>query len=349
MPRTTRAVSAAAATAAVLLLGACSGGSKPEAKPSPSPTTATPSPSATAKPVAATCPLTGKPPTKGQRLGRAALAIKIDNVSDARPQSGVDRADLVIEETVEGGLTRLMAVFQCDAVPRVGPIRSARTSDSDLLRLFNGQVVFAFSGANSRALAQVRANSHAVLLSMDAGGGYFHRDYSRPAPHNVYSSTTTLLKAGVARKKGIKAPRPVFRYGKPKAGGKAAKSASVSWPFASAGWTWNGHAWARTQGGTPDLMTSGHRVAASNVIIMSIDVKASGLHDVLGNASPEDVVTGSGNLWLLRDGRVYKGKWKRPTAAKRLRMFDLAGRPLPLRAGRTWIELLPRPRQPTIS
>src|SRR4051794_15809327 len=348
MPDASRAASCAAALAAVLVLGACSGGSKPAAKPSPS-ETPSPTPTHTTAPVVATCPLTGVPPKKHQRLGRTALAIKIDNVSDARPQSGIDNADLVVEETVEGGLTRLMAVFQCDAVSRVGPIRSARTSDSDLLRLFDGNVVFAFSGANPRALAQVRANSHAVLLSMDSFGGYFHRDYSRPAPHNVYSSTSTLLRAGVHQKKHLKAPKPVFVYGKPKPPGDHAKNVSMSWPFASAGWTWNGRSWVRTQGGTEDRLTNGKRVSATNVVIMSIDVKASGLHDVLGNASPDDVVTGAGRVWVLRDGRVYKGHWKRPYPRARMKLLDPWGRPLPLRPGRTWIELLPRPRTPSIS
>src|SRR3954451_8429073 len=194
-----------------LFLAGCSGGSGDPAA-SPSPTSPSASPTASPKPVAvATCPLTGKPPQKGQNVHRTALAVKIDNGSDARPQAGLDRADIVVEETVEGGLTRLFAIFQCDSAETVGPIRSARTSDSDLLRLLK-TAVFGYSGANRRVNARINTTPGAVTLSYDNYGGLYHRSSSRPAPHNVYSSTSILLKTGKSRSKRLKPPPAMFAY-----------------------------------------------------------------------------------------------------------------------------------------
>jgi hypothetical protein len=346
--RSPTAVAAALGAAGLTLLTACSGSSGPDATPSASatPTSASPSP----QPVAVeTCPLTGLPPREGQKLHRVAVAVKIDNVNDARPQAGLDKADIVIEETVEGGLTRLMAIFQCDSAPAIGPIRSARTSDGDLLRLLNG-AVFGYSGANPRAIAPVRATSKAVLIAFDDSPQFFRREAGRPMPHDVMSSTATILKAGLSRKPNLKAPRPVFSYGDPKRPGKKVRRASMTWSSsASAMWTWNGRGWARTQNGTPDVVTSGKRIVATNVVIMSIQVRNSGLHDVLGNASPDDVVTGKGKVWVLRDGHVIVGTWSRPKRTKRMILRDKAGNVLPLLPGRTWVELLPRPRTPDLS
>jgi hypothetical protein len=339
------AVSLALTAVAGASLAACGGGSHPA---TPAASTASASPSATASPVPVavkTCPLTGLPPKHGQDIKRVALAVKIDNVNDARPQAGLDRADLVVEETVEGGLTRLFTVFQCDSAADIGPIRSARTSDADLLRLLDG-AVFGYSGANPRAIVPVQQNSRAVLIPWDNLPQYFHLDSSRPAPHDVFSSSKTLLGAGIARNHKLNAPRRVFVYGKPKRGGTKVKTVSLTWPAASASWTWTGKAWQRTQNGTSDVLRDGHRVSATNVVVMSIAVANSGLRDVLGNPSPDDVVTGSGHVWVLRNGHVIRGTWHRPNRASRMTLKDAAGNVLPLAPGRTWIELLPRPRTP---
>jgi len=342
-PRTTALLLAAAATLAT----ACGGGShhKTEAAPpTPSPTPTTPSP--TASPVL--CPLTGVPVKDGESAHRVALAVKIDNIDLARPQSGIDKADVVVEELVEGGLTRLFAVFQCDSATNLGPIRSARSSDADLLALLRGSV-FGYSGANPAALPPIRAHGNTVLIAYDSLPAYFHRSSGRPAPHNVYSDTKTILDAGLARRKNLTAPKPLFSYGDAPASAKPATNATMSWPEASAGWHWNGSAWVRTQNGTPDVMTDGTRIKADNVVIMQIRIGSTGIRDVAGNASPLDITTGSGKVWILRDGKWIVGTWKRPGIGSALRFVDATGAAIPLAPGRTWIELLPRPRVPRIT
>jgi len=338
-----RRVFAAALAAALTLLGlaACGGGSSGGGKPSASPTSPPPPPKH--------CPLTGQVPSGKQDPDRVALAVKIDNLDLARPQAGLDRADLVIEETVEGGLTRLFTVFQCDSAESIGPVRSARTSDAALLRLF-GRAVFGFSGANPKALEPVKQTSHALLLSYDANPSLYHRESSRPAPHNVFTSTQTLIKAAMKQDDSLAAPKPLFDYSdSAPATAKAAKSVQLRWsPDTSAAWSWAGGRWLRSQNGTPDVLVNHRRLSATNLVLMRITTKDTGIVDAVGNPSPDDVVTGSGKVWVLRDGKVVTGRWKRAGIGSPMTLTS-HGQTIALAPGHTWIELLPQSATVSVS
>jgi len=333
LARTTTTIAAVLAAGTLAVTG-CSGGGSSGAAPKPSTSN-----EAAAAPV---CPLTGLPQEDGQNADRVALAVKIDNVDVGRPQAGIDRADLVIEETVEGGLTRLFTVFQCDKASTVGPVRSARTTDAALLRLFDG-AVFGFSGANPKALKPVQKTSHAVLLSYDANPTLYHRDNSRQAPHNVFTSTETLVKAGLDKDDSLDAPPAVFTFGALSAGAKPAQSIALRWsPDASAAWTWSPNkGWLRSQNGTPDVLVNHHRVTATNVVAMRIKTKDTGIRDVVGNPSPDDVVVGAGRVTVFRDGKAITGRWKRPDLDSPISLTDAQGRTIALAPGTTWVELLP--------
>lgn len=267
--------------------------------------------------------------------------MKIDNVDIARPQSGINHADLIFEETVEGGLTRLFTVFQCDNAPVIGPVRSARTTDSDLIQLFK-KAIFGFSGANSRVNARINSTPGAVPLSYDANGGLYYRNNSRPAPHNVYTSTSRLVQAGLARNKTLHAPPPLFVYDKHTSAKTVVHSIALRWSgFASAAWSWNGKAWSRSQNGSPDVLVGGHRLSVDNVVVMRIKTRFLGLRDVLGNASPDDVITGQGQVYVFRNGRLIRGHWKHKSASSSLKLFNSSGRQIRLAPGHTWVELLP--------
>jgi hypothetical protein len=300
-----------------------------------------------APPPPPTCPLTGAPRTKGQNVKRPALAVKIDNVADALPQSGVNNADVVVEELVEGGLTRLMAIYQCDKAKTVGPIRSLRISDADLLALLHGSVL-GYSGANPKDMPPVEAHSDAVLISQDANPQYYYRSSAHVAPHNVYSSTTRILKAGIARRKSLKAPKPLFSYGAIDPSAKKAHVVSMSWAAASALWRWTKGEWLRTQGGSVDRLSDGSQISATNVVVLNVTIASTGLHDVLGTPSPEDVTVGSNRAWVLRDGKVIKGSWHRATIAAGWTLRDKQGHKISLAPGRTWVELLPTGRSPSV-
>jgi hypothetical protein len=289
------------------------------------------------------CPLTGQPAASAAAARRPALAVKIDNIGPARPQAGLQGADIVVQEQVEGGLTRLFAVFQCHGASNVGPIRSARTTDADLLALLHHSV-FGFSGANSRVLPPINAVGHTVQISWDQTPGEFHLDTSRPAPHDVFGSTTTLLAAGRQRHGGpIPPPAPWFSYGPADPHGRRTHTATMSWPAATAAWTWSGKRWLRTQDGTPDVVTGGQRVSAANVVVMGVQLRDTGIRDVAGNPSPDDVVVGSGPVWVLRNGRIVRGTWKRHKVTDPWTFRDAHGGRIRLAPGRTWVELLGDP------
>jgi Protein of unknown function (DUF3048) N-terminal domain/Protein of unknown function (DUF3048) C-terminal domain len=339
-----RAALVGTAAFAAVTLAACSGTSAPPAGiTAPQPSASVVAAKAAAHP---TCPLTGLPPSKHQNISRPPLAVKIDNVSDALPQSGVNSADIVVEELVEGGLTRLMAIFQCDKAATVGPIRSARISDADILALLHGSVL-GFSGANPADLPPIEAHGDTVLISQDSDPQYFYRSDARPAPHNVFSSTKRMLHAGIAARHNLKAPKPLFTYGVIDPAAKRAHQVSLNWPAASALWTWSGNHWLRTQDGSVDRLSSGAQVSATNVVVMSVDIASTGLHDVLGNASPLDVTVGSNKVWVFRNGKMVKGTWSRPKVTSGLTLRDKAGHVIALAPGRTWIELLPKPGKPS--
>jgi hypothetical protein len=327
----------AVVAAAVVGLAGCGGGSGSSATATPH-SSATPAANASPKPVV-TCPLTGAPRQRGQDVKRVPLAVKIDNIAPAMPQAGVNRADVVFEELVEGGLTRLMAMYQCNSVPSIGPIRSARTSDADVLALLHGSV-FAFSGANPKALPEIDAHGDTVQISQDNDSGVFHLDSSRAAPHDVFASSSALLKAGQSRRKNLHAPRPLFSYGPLTPGAKKAHTFSLAWPDSTASWTFSDGRWLRTQNGTPDRQVGGEQLSAANVVVMSVTIGSTGLHDVLGNSSPLDITTGSHKVWVFRNGKVVAGTWHRPKVTSRIKL-ERGKKTIKLAPGRTWVELLP--------
>jgi hypothetical protein len=335
--RSTLSVATAGLIAGALAISGCSS-SSPGTTPKPSTSN-----QAAAAPV---CPLTGLPEGSGQQADRVALAVKIDNIAPALPQAGINDADVVIEELVEGGLTRLMAIFQCNKANEVGPIRSARISDADLLALLHGSVL-GYSGANSKDMPPIYAHSGAALIAYDNKPQFFHLSSSRPAPHNVFSSTSTLLNAGLQLRPKLKAPKPLFTYGAIDPLAHRAHRIYMSWPAASALWTWSKDSWLRTQGGRADILTDGKQVSATNVVILNVNIASTGLHDVLGAPSPLDVTTGSNTAWVLRDGKMIKGKWTRKTRNDEFSLTDAQGHTIALAPGRTWIELLPTPRKPS--
>jgi hypothetical protein len=333
---------AAALVAGALVLTACStSGSSPSAGGGPV---------STASPAPPTCPLTGLPEGQGEQAKRAALAVKIDNIGPARPQAGINNADVVVEELVEGGLTRLMAIFQCQRASLVGPIRSARISDADLLALLHGSVL-GYSGANPKDMPPIRAHSGAALVSYDNDPSNFHLDASRPAPHNVFSSTSILLKAGRQQKPNLQAPPALFSYGPIDPLAKPVAHITLQWPDSAARWVWSSGAWLRSQGEhtysmTSDTLTDGQQINATNVVVLSVNIQSTGLHDVLGNASPLDVTTGSNPAWVLRGGTMVRGTWTRKTRADEFTLTDKQDHPIALAPGRTWIELLPAGHKP---
>ena len=160
-----------------------------------------------------TCPLTGKPAPGGKVPQRPVLAVKVENTPDAYPLAGLQSADVVYEELVEGGITRFMALYQCKDAKKVGPVRSARTTDPKVLIQYDPHAVIAYSGGQ---LAVVNDVKRSGLVSFDesTGGDAFWRDDTRYEPHNLFLNTAKLrCEVGEADGgRGATAPRvPVRR------------------------------------------------------------------------------------------------------------------------------------------
>src|SRR5215469_15283441 len=151
-------------------------------------------------------PFTGEPVLSLNRV----LAVKIDNIVLARPSTGLTRADIVYAIPVEGGLSRLMAVFSSHYPPVAGAVRSAREDDLQLLRQF-GRPAFAYSGATAALLPYIHRTARIVDLFAGIASGYY-RDNSRIAPYNLYARTPQLLRQapGASKARDIG-----FRFGPP--------------------------------------------------------------------------------------------------------------------------------------
>ena len=279
------------------------------------------------------------PPTRrwsgleGDEIRRPALAVKIDNVSVARPQEGINQADVVYEELVEAGLTRLIAVFQTTGARSVGPIRSARTSDPSLLEGFD-RPLFAYSGANRGTRGAVAA-SELTDVGYDAASSLYWRSTSRRAPHNLFSATDRLWGKYPERDEIPTAPftfRTVLDELHPSA--EPVAGVFVDFGHAEIDYAWNGEGWERTHNGDAHSDSDGIRVAPPNVVIQFTTYGTSSAD----SRSPEAQTVGSGEAWVFTDGHVVRGRWERPDPSRPATLVA-DGRPIRLTPGRTWVAL----------
>jgi hypothetical protein len=275
-------------------------------------------------------PFTGKPVKSLQRV----LAVKIGNTLPERPATGLSKADIVYVIPVEGGLSRIMAIFSSHYPRVVGPVRSARQDDIKLLRQF-GRPAFAWSGAQPALQPRVE---HSRIVDLYAGitSGYY-RSFDRPEPYNLYAHTKTLLKhapnASVARDIG-------FRFGPPPPGGQRRKSASVSYPAASFRFTWSAgqRRWQVSMDGSPAYTTEQTRpLSAPTVVIQRVVVGLSPFLEQGPMEPPYATTVGSGTALVLRDGRVFHAHWSRPRPDGGTTFTTGSGQPMTFARGPVWI------------
>ena len=275
-------------------------------------------------------PFTGEPiPALGP-----VLAVKIDNLAQARPQTGLTEADLVYILPVEGGLSRIFAVFSSHFPPVIGPVRSAREDDLELLAQF-GRPAFAYSGAQPELL---RVVEKARIVDLYAGlvGGYF-RDPHRIAPHNLYARTSQLL----AEAPGASKAHDIgFRFGPAPPGGHPMASFSVSYPAASFTFRWSAKdgRWLVWMDGAPARATEGGQLSAPTVVIQYTRVRTSHFREA-GIRPPYAESTGTGTGLVLRGGQAYAIRWSRPDANGGTTFTTTSGQPMTFARGPVWIVL----------
>lgn len=324
-----------ATLALVFVLGGCS---EPAPQPLPPLTSAVPSTapprSSSAGPATSISPFTGLP----QSPGAPVLAVKIDNAPAARPQTGLDAADLVVVEPVEGGISRLLAVFSSRLPALVGPVRSVRESDLGLLGEF-GRPVLAFSGAAPELAAAIRA-APVVGVSEPGLPAAFTHLRSRPAPHNTYARPTALL-AGAS---GSQPARDIgLRFGPAPAGGTVTGHLAVRYSSAEIAVDVDPGAgrWLISADHRPLLTAGGVRLSAATVVVQHVPVRPSSIRDAAGAVSPVAVTVGAGRAEVLRDGMAYEGRWSRPTPGDATAFTLPSGGPLPFAGGPVWLVLAP--------
>lgn len=323
----TRARSAASLFVVVALFGALAAAWPPSAGAKPL---------GFAKPALRTCPLTGLASPAAQ-VERPAVAVRVSSSADALPQTGVAGADVVVETLVEGGLTRLIAVFHCSAVPLTGPVRSTRVDDARIVAPYASML--AFSGSND-AVRWELARSGTKLVNETTPGDEIFRDPAGSPDVNSVRADLDGLRA-MASTLGLAEPQPRFRFGDLQTPSSHASSILVYFGGTLVEYRWRSGFWRRSQDRAPFLDAQGRQVTARNVIVQEVDAFASPtLRDVLGAPSPTFDLTGPGRAVLFRDGRAVTGTWSQRTPGGLVfRTHD--GALMSLARGRTWIEMVP--------
>ncbi|MFI5080034.1 MAG: DUF3048 domain-containing protein [Streptosporangiales bacterium] len=279
-------------------------------------------------------PFTGEPVTALDPV----LAVKIDNLAQARPQTGLTSADIVYVLPVEGGLSRFLAVFSSRFPTVIGPVRSAREDDLELLRQF-GRPAFAYSGAQPQLLP-VAEKARTVDLYAGRTGGYF-RDPRRVAPHNLYARTSRLL----AEAPGASKARDIgFRFGPAPAGGRATASFSVFYPAAAFTFRWSAKdgRWLVWMDGRPAGATEGGQLGAPTVVIQYTKVRTSRFLEA-GARPPYAESTGASTGVVLRGGRAYPVRWSRPDANGGTTFTTMSGQVMTFARGQVWVVLAAAP------
>ncbi|MEE6287428.1 DUF3048 domain-containing protein [Georgenia sp. MJ173] len=327
--------------AAVLLgslaLVGCTSTEAPE--PEPATTTETPSPTPTPTPEPVRWPLTGLGTDAPAQT--PALAVKVENTAMARPQAGLEDADIVWEEMVEGGITRFNAVFHSRLPETVGPIRSVRPMDVAIVAPLGGPQVI--SGGQQLFLDELTA-AGVQLISNDAGDAGFVRSPDRRAPHNLYGTPQVFLEQA----ESSEPPAEQFEFAVDPdeatavTAGEPAAALRVDFPAASPGWAWDDDAgWLRDEAGTPSLSAAGEQLWATNVVVLRVEIVASAGRDQSGDPVPETVLTGDGEALVATGGQVVEAGWRKEAPADPVTLTTEDGSPVLLAAGTTWVELVP--------
>ena len=335
----------AGALVATLGLAACS------KDPEPAPTTPTVTVDASVDPSKTDAPTPEGPiiyPLTGiqvdEVLQRPAIAVKVENSAAARPQSGLEDADIVWETIIDFDVSRLIAVYHSKTPETVGPVRSARPVDLRIITPMKPLLVF--SGAQPRMLKRIAATDQVQSVEHGKAGG-LDRISSRRAPHNVYADLAAIWKNADAAHSAPPQKELAFAGEVAEASavvdGRSAKGISLTLSSAARpGWTWSGDAkaWLRSEGGAKAMSASGEQLRATNVVLVETKQIDSTMDAQGGAMVPDQEFKGTGKALVATGGKVVEATWKKKNAASPLELVDADGEPILLAPGTTWIEML---------
>ena len=340
-----------------LVLGACGGSSET--------TTETSVPETPKVPIVWS--LTGLPGPDDAQI-QPIVVVKIENDPIVRPQTGLERADMVFEELVEGGMTRFAAVYQSDLPDEVGPVRSVRHVDVAIAEPMAD--AFVFSGGARRTMKFVQRKIPTTISIVTEGAPGMYRKPGIPAPHDIFLKMNEMLDS-IADKNTASTGffvrpevKPASASASPAASSPSADASSSASPkpsstaligkpvtsvgirfsnFASPNWKWNAtdKMWMRSEGIKPFLNKDGTQFGTNNLVIVETREIDAGYKGQNGGYVPRTVLTGSGRAWVLSDGKAIEVAWNKPFVDAQMELTDLDGNPFTMPTGRTWVELLP--------
>ena len=306
--------------------------------------------------------LTGLPGPDDAQI-QPIVVVKIENDPIVRPQTGLDRADLIFEELVEGGMTRFAVIYQSDLPDEVGPVRSVRHVDVAIAEPIAD--AFVFSGGARRTMKFVKRKIPTSISIVNEGAPGMYRKPGIPAPHDIFLKMSEMLDS-IAPKNTLSTGffvrpevKPVVASASPSASSSASASPKPSSTaltgkpvtqvgvkfssFSGPNWKWNSadKMWMRSEGIKPFLNKDGTQFGTNNLVIIEVREIDAGYKGQTGGYVPRTVLTGSGRAWVLSDGKAVEVAWKKPFVDAQMELTDLDGNPFTMPTGRTWVELLP--------
>jgi Protein of unknown function (DUF3048) N-terminal domain/Protein of unknown function (DUF3048) C-terminal domain len=273
------------------------------------------------------------------KIHRPAVALKIENSSEARPQSGLESADVVYEEIVEGGITRFMAIYHCGEAHTAGPVRSARFDDAKIASPFTR--LLAYSGANGIVERELGKQKIVSLTELNGGSAFFRVPPGTTDIHSLFADTEKIRHQ--APKKLEEPKQGIFEFGAVNDAAKKARRVSLHFNASNTiEYRWSGGTWKRSEAGQPFMSNTGGQIEVANLVVQQVEVNNSAtIVDPIGNPSPDIALKGKGKAVLFRDGRVVKGTWVIKKEGDAATFETKSGKPFVFTPGPIWIELLP--------
>lgn len=341
--------------------------------PTPAPATAT-APTPTPAPAQATAPApapagtnvfapdvnpyTGLKVADPAALNRKPVIVKVNNEEAVRPQTGLSAADVVIEHIMEGGSTRFDALYLSNAPAKVGAVRSCRLVDIELTTVFKSALVCSGTSPGVKPIIRAAANL------FDKGGGLrdgvaiisdfgpyecptcaMFRTTDKPMPHNLYANLPNTWKELDDRKRNTPSAFNAFWFdAKTPAGGAPAANIALNYRIDKAAWAWDAASgtWLRSTNGAAHVDAgTGKQLGAVNVLVLQAPhINTDIEEDSLGSKSVQIQLWNSGKARLFRDGQLFEGSWRRDTDLTTITLLDASGKPLLLKPGNTWVEII---------
>ena len=299
------------------------------------------------------CPLDGTKLTQSNRSQSIIrpVVVQIDNAPGARPQSGLGEADIVYEAMAEGDITRFSAIFACHEADVVGPVRSARLIDLELVPEY--QALLANSGSSQGVTAELEADSEIPNIVEAGYPQAFYRVFDREAPHNLMSSTQKIRDAAAGAGFPVEASVPslTFKDDSPAPDVQRVRLYYSSFDDVSYRYDAGTNSWLRSVQGDPHIDSlTGEQLQVRNVIIQYVNMSESDIvEDVNGVMGLSFQLTGSGKVQVLRDGNLFDGTWKRDSRSSVTTYQDSSGKTIALNRGLTFVQVVPVGFRPDIS